>query len=305
MSKLSAIDESWGRVSPKVAKANGIKVVYGYLSNDRSKNLTSAEIKAYHKYGIGVWLGWESLTNRPLSGAGAGKQDAHSAKLQLFAHYKNVGYRPSNKVSIPFSCDFDISSRQLPTALKYYQAAQHELGDNIYAGAYGEYDLIQYLYKHGFHYGLFQAYAWSYGKKSPHADLYQYQNGMTLGGASVDFDELINAAQLGAWWPPDHPLNTGEDEVTKDDINAIVEAVWTAKLTNSHMGPDANQKVTAQASTWLTQSERYSSANNRALAALDPDKLLAAISKQGVSVTKQQIEAALTEVLNDTKIVAG
>src|SRR6266702_2027920 len=35
-------------------------------------------------------------------------------------------------------------------------------------------------------------------------------NGQTFAGASVDFNKIIHGPQMGAWWPPGHPLDTAD-----------------------------------------------------------------------------------------------
>lgn len=202
-----AIDESWSRLDPAEAARRGIRVVYGYLSHDPGKNITAAQIRAYHAHGVAVWLGWESEPGRPLLGSSAGAADGRDASAQVDALIRQVGYAPRNRLAIPYSCDRDVTAAQLPTCLAYYKSAEAASG-HYYAGAYGEAALVDYLFAHGMTHGLFQTYAWSGGRLSPHADLYQYLNGQTVAGASVDFDRVLDDALLGAWWPPGHPLDS-------------------------------------------------------------------------------------------------
>lgn len=301
--KPNAIDESWGRVSPAAAAAAGIKVVYGYLSHDPSKNLTSAQIKAYHRKDVAVWLGWESSTGRPLLGAAAGKADAAAAAAQLQAHYRTLGYRPRNRITVPFSCDQDITAAQLPKILTYYQAARGPLDEvNADPSAYGEYDLVQYLAVHGFVRGQFQAYAWSGGRLSPHAALYQYLNGQVLGGASVDFDRVVHAAQLGAWWPPDSPYNTPEDDdmPTAEEIaDAVLRRVYA---------PDSLKDVLPKGTT----IQSYLANNYRMLRALisNPsaigDAVAASLKKAGITApTQAQLNKAVAAALKGATITIG
>jgi hypothetical protein len=194
-----------------VAKRHGARVIMGYLSNDASKNLSSAEIKAHHGQGVGVVLGWESMTGRALGGAATGTADAQVALAQMKQHAANLGYGPKVPVAVPFAVDQDVNAGQFPQILAYLNAAQKvfdaDKSIRLVASAYGEFDLIEYLAGHGISRGLFQTYAWSGGKISTHTDLYQFNNGQTVEGYSVDFDKVLNVHALGAWWPPNHPLN--------------------------------------------------------------------------------------------------
>jgi Domain of unknown function (DUF1906) len=220
-----ALDESWGRISPAAAKRYGIDVIYGYLSHDSTKNLTSAQVRAYHEAGIAVWFGWESGTTRPLQGASAGTADANSAISQLVAHIDALGYAPKSELAIPFSLDQDVSASQIRSSWPYFNAANKRMRTrNWWAGGYGEFDLIQFLYGKGLRYGLFQTCAWSDGKISPHASLYQYQIAQTLAGASVDYDRLISAVLLGAWWPPGSKYDVAPPAVNASSPVTLIPA---------------------------------------------------------------------------------
>lgn len=212
MTRPNAFDESFQRLPADLAKAHGARVVMGYLSWDASKNLSSSEIRAHHNLGLGVVLGWESLQGRALLGAPAGHDDATAALAQMKTHVANLGYAPKVPVAIPFAVDVDVNSSQFAAILAYIEAAQTVFDADrktirLVASAYGEYDLIEYLANHGVSRGLFQTYAWSGGRLSKHAALYQFLNGQTVEGVSVDFDRITNVHALGAWWPPNHPLN--------------------------------------------------------------------------------------------------
>jgi hypothetical protein len=212
MTTPNAYDWSWAHMPADVAKRHGAKVIMAYLSWDTSKNMTSAEIRAHHKLGLGVVLGWESLQGRALLGADAGHADGTAALAQMKTHVANVGYAPKVPVAIPFAVDVDVNASQFPAILAYVEAAQRVFDADrktihLVASAYGEYDLIEYLAAHGVSKGLFQTYAWSGGQVSKHTALYQFLNGQTLEGFSVDEDRVLNVHALGAWWPPNHPLN--------------------------------------------------------------------------------------------------
>lgn len=241
MNTLDAVDESWGRISPAAAKAAGIKVVMGYLSTDSSKNLTAADIRAYHAAGIGVVLGWESVPGRPLLGAAAGTADARASVAQIRALYAAVGYQPKNRPANPFACDTDTSVAQLGAVLAYQRAAQKVMsGIGWDAGMYGEFAVIEYLAAHGVKRGLFQTLAWSGGQFSTHTALYQWSINRTLGGTSVDFDQLIDPSALGAWWPPGHALDAAVTEgtslVAELSTDQVVAQIADAVYAKMHKG---------------------------------------------------------------------
>lgn len=229
-----AIDQSWGYADPKAAYADGIRVVSMYLSHDVSKNVTAAKVKAYHAAGIGVLLNWEAQSGAPLNGASQGQADASEAVRQAQALVAAVGYKPGAKLSIIFSCDRDTTSANYPAIDAYYNATRkvtHAAG--YLNGVYGEYDLIIHLHSKGLTDVEWQTYAWSGGRLSPEADFYQYLNGQHMARASVDFDKVEHAAQLGAWWPPGHPVNkptpAPEEDMTPQQAADLAEIKQTVE----------------------------------------------------------------------------
>lgn len=199
-----AVDQSWGRVDPKKAVATGVKLVCGYLSHDPSKNWTAQWVRAYHAVGIGVLLNWESDPGRPLLGAAAGHPDGADAVNQAQQLIRAVGYAPKNKVGIVFSCDRDTTPAQYPQIDAYYRATKELTGmAGFLNGAYGEADLVDHLHASGLTSVEWQTLAWSNGRISPEADLYQSSINNTVANTSVDIDKIMHPATLGAWWAPD------------------------------------------------------------------------------------------------------
>lgn len=218
MAIVDGIDQSWGYADPKKAAAAGIKVVSMYLSKDPTKNVTAAKVKAYHAAGIGVILNWEQIAGAPLNGANQGLADAGLAVSQARALIAAVGYAPKNRTTVYFSCDRDVNSGQYPSIDAYYRSAGnvvHAAGFGL--GAYGERDLVQHLSDEKITDAEWQTLAWSNGL-SPDADFYQSAINKTLGGASVDYDRIIHADQLGAWWPPGHALDSSSEHPLEDDM---------------------------------------------------------------------------------------
>lgn len=218
----SGIDESWGYADPAEARRAGVQVVSGYLSNDPSKNWNAGKVKAYHAAGIAVLLNWEAQAGAPLNGAGQGRADATEAVRQARALFAAVGSRPGNRPVIYFSCDRDINSGQFPVIDAYYLAAAgvcHAAGFGV--GCYGEADLVHHLAVAGITDAEWQTLAWSGGRVDPAADFYQSSINNTVGGASVDFDEVIHPSQLGAWWPATSPYNQPGDDMSAADVAAI------------------------------------------------------------------------------------
>lgn len=223
-------DQSWGYADPARAAKAGMKLGMMYLSNDPSKNATPAKIKAYHQHGIGVLLGWETTADRALAGHDAGKADALEARRQVAALVKGVGYSPAAPLAVAFAVDFDTNPSQYPAIDAYFHGVREGFkGSRNRVGVYGEADVIEHLHKVGLTVMEWQTYAWSGGRLSTQADLYQFSNGQKLAGADVDLDVIEHRDSLGAWWPPGrpttHPTHTtpkGTHVVTEKRVSQIV-----------------------------------------------------------------------------------
>ena len=262
MTRPDGMDQSWGVADPAQAAAAGIRVVSMYLSRDPSKNVTPDKVKAYHHEAIGVILNWEDQAGAPLKGAAQGRADALEAVQQAKALFDQVGYPPDEQLTIYFSCDRDVTGTELegPVAA-YYEAAQQVCHGTRFTvelafgdGCYGSRAVVHYLAAAGLTDGEWQTYAWSGGVLDPAADYYQFLNGQTLGGASVDYDRIIHPAQLGAWWPPGHsPQSTSAAPIGELTMDAEVKAAFAAQghkidvlfdLVHSALSPVIDGKTT-------------------------------------------------------------
>lgn len=243
----TGLDQSWGYANPQVAADGGIQVVSMYLSRDATKNVTANKVKAYHKatsasvpHGIGIMLNWEGQAGAPLLGANQGKLDATDAAQQIRSLIAGVGYSPKSQLGAVFSCDRDTNSSDYPKTDAYYSATQAIMhAAHFLNGVYGEFDLVNHLVGKKLVEIIWQAYAWSGGQLSPSAGFYQYLNGQHLGGASVDFDQVIHPLKLGVWWPPNHPYNIApaapEDDMSAADVAAVkTEILESEKRVKDH-----------------------------------------------------------------------
>lgn len=199
-----AVDYSFSRADIAKLVAAHIKLVCRYLSHTNGKNLSASEARALLAAGIGILLNWESSADRARQGYAAGVADGRDAA----ALAKSFG-APRGCI-IYFSVDFQPTASQLAAVGEYIRGCRDGLAGYYGTGAYGNDAVVDYLHAHGLTTAEWQTYAWSGGRLSPEADLYQYLNGQTLAGASVDFDKIIHPAVLGAWWPAGHaPAGSG------------------------------------------------------------------------------------------------
>lgn len=193
MSKLFGIDYAWGRIPGRILKESGIDFVCRYLSNDPSKNLTAPEVKDLHAAGVSIVLVWEAGGSAALNGYGQGAADAKTAHGQA----RKLGVPDS--VPIYFAVDFPETAPEQLAVREYFRGAAGVLGFNR-TGIYGGLAAVEAIQGHEARYA-WQTYAWSGGVLDGRAQLYQFSNGHTVAGVSVDFNHSL-ADDFGQWAPP-------------------------------------------------------------------------------------------------------
>lgn len=161
-------------------KAAGYEFVMRYIGKSSfAKNIKPAELAAIKAAGLMCGFVFETTAGRALSGAGAGATDGAIAK----AAADSLGL--SESVAIIFAVDTDTSD--FDTVEAYGKAFAAALGGRP-CGVYGSYKVVEAMKARGACQHFWQTYAWSYGKLSSSAHVYQYKNGQTVGGVSVDLN---------------------------------------------------------------------------------------------------------------------
>ena len=166
--------------------AAGVVGACRYLTGD-GKAVTRAEIDALHAHGIAVVLNYEAGADAALGGAPAGRAAGAAARAAVAALGAPAG------LPIYYSIDFEVTAEQMPTVLSFLYNADDNSNP---ARAYGQYSVLQAFGRPGW-----QTIAWSNGLVSPHAALYQDAINLDFHGSAVDHNTVLDAAQLGAWWP--------------------------------------------------------------------------------------------------------
>lgn len=192
--KILGIDFGWGR--PKaadVAKA-GYKVSCRYLSRDRSKNLTRAEAQADLKAGVDVVVVWESTAGNATRGLVAGRDDAQAAVAELRALGAPIG--GAKPMCIYFAVDSDVNPDAVHPYFVAARAVVHAAHFRI--GSYGSYRIVEDMLSRRLVDLGWQTAAWSGGKVSSKAALYQNARTVRIDGTSVDVD-AIRLADYGGW----------------------------------------------------------------------------------------------------------
>lgn len=175
------------------------------------KRLTKEEVAVITAAGMRIGSVFETGANRPKDGALAGLTDGGIALQEA----KLVGQPPGT--AIYFAVDYDAPASDMSVIEDYLRAAQGQIpGYN--AGVYGSYSVVEEMARRGACRHFWQTYAWSGGKKSSKANIYQYKNGIRL-------DDNESYGNEGFW---------GVKKISEDDAEKIIgflSAAWEA-ITN-------------------------------------------------------------------------
>ena len=220
------VDYSWGRVGGNNASHAQAVAAAGYVGAMRYlcypgagiKQLRADEVAALHANGLAVGVVWETTASRAGDGFAAGQADAQEANRQADA----IGF-PADR-PIYYAVDFDTSA---DVVRPYFDGARAAGGRPV--GVYGSFRVVEGLDLDW----VWQCAAWSYGKRSGKARLFQ-KVGYVLGQTCDENDVL---ADDWGGWHPDHPTPTPEDE----DVTTLPE------VQQEFANQDARMKVYLEA----------------------------------------------------------
>lgn len=174
------VDLSWSRPGGSALKSAGKKFVMRYAWPGGGKGLTLSELSDYRNHNLAVGIVYESTSGRALAGYAAGVNDAKVAQGQLAA------LRLPATLPLYFAVDFDATPAQQPAVDAYLNGAASVIG-RARTGVYGSYFVCARCRANGTATWLWQTYAWSGGRVLSGIHVYQYKNGQTINGGSVDF----------------------------------------------------------------------------------------------------------------------
>jgi len=160
------------------------------------KQVDAAEVAALHGAGMAVVANAEGAADGLKFGAAAGRAWARSAG----AFWKALGLPAGRPIYL--SADFDASAGDMSTLASAFAAAEVELSTSFgyHAGAYAEYDVLEYLYGRGVVRWFWQTYAWSNGKiwRPDKLHIYQHHNGVSIAGGDCDLNTAYQE-DYGQW----------------------------------------------------------------------------------------------------------
>jgi hypothetical protein len=184
------LDYAWhGNLDPEAWKKDGISFVCRYLSRTASKNLTLEEAVLLSKAGLDIVVVWETTANEPLEGYTAGKAAATIADV-MKSRVKMPEDRP-----VYFAVDCDVTAKQV---LPYFDGINRVLQPDV-VGVYGSYQVVEGIMGAGNARWGWQTSAWSRGKLSSKAHLYQCKYDYKGGGLdSADVNRALTD-DFGQW----------------------------------------------------------------------------------------------------------
>jgi hypothetical protein len=188
-------DYSFSRPNLAALKSEGNTFVCRYLSHHKGtavngKDLSKQELSKLRKAGLNVVVVWEVEALDPLKGRPEGVRDATDAKAEA----DNLGMHDA---VIYFACDFDVRPAQMNKVIAYLGGAASVLGAER-TGVYGGLDVVKAAMEGQVVQWGWQTYAWSNRVWHPEAQLRQTENGVSVGGGTVDQDASI-FADYGQW----------------------------------------------------------------------------------------------------------
>lgn len=202
---IQGVDYSFSRPTATRLKAAGKHFAVRYLSTDtpsaHGKILFRGEADALADAGIWIVSNWEFDVGDWHGGFSAGVEFAREAARQHTAAGGPAG-RP-----IYFSVDADVTATQLAGPItQYFKGIISVIGLDR-TGVYGGINAVEYLATHHLASWFWQTYAWSGGRWSTHNNAEQYDNGVTVAGATVDLDRA-KGPDYGQWQPGKLPAET-------------------------------------------------------------------------------------------------
>jgi len=201
--------------------AAGYEFAARYLVPERYawKRLTRAEAEAITSAGMKIVSVFETTANRPAGGAAAGAVDGAEAFREVQAIGQPIG------TAIYFAVDYDAQPKDYDAIEAYLRAAAYAI-PGYRVGVYGSYAVIEEMARRRAAQHFWQTYAWSRGRKSQYANIYQHKNGVTLAGHQVDLNESYGNE---GWW--DMSGKEAKPKMDPKDAEKIIRflsAAWFA-----------------------------------------------------------------------------
>lgn len=187
---IEGVDYSWARPSPQALRNAGKTFACRYLHGS-GKGITAAEYRTLVTGGIAVVLNYEHAAGDMKAGYDRGVQ--HAREAERYRQAAGIPVAP-----IYFSADWDAQATEQAAINAYLNGAASVVGP-LRVGVYGSYSVVERCARDRTSTWFWQTYAWSGGRLSPRAHLYQWRNGQNIAGSEVDFTRALatNYGQVG------------------------------------------------------------------------------------------------------------
>lgn len=259
------------------------------------KQLTAAEAKALTGAGIALVSNAEGAADGLKGGYAAGLAWAKSAG----AFFKPLGMPAGRPIYL--SVDFDASTGDWPALDSAFRGARDGLTPYGYeVGAYAEYDVLEHLYQVGTVRWFWQTYAWSAGRiwRPDKLHIYQYKNGVSLDGVSVDLDRAYRQ-DYGQWGVTTmDTIRSDSDGLPLIERIASIFANSDGVAHGANNAPEKNQLKVALAAL-LAQSKANGDALSKLLARPTTAPTL---TDEQVTAIGSQVAGALALLLSSDRL---
>lgn len=191
----------------------GIAGVVRYLwPNISSKGLGQSELDDLQAHGIKIALVYEE-DGKELTEDGGGLRVAKIADGLRQA----LGYPHA---PVYFAVDFQPTAEQIDKIKSEVESMEAVIPHDE-RGIYGNFDVVESVVGGGAAKYGWQTYAWSNGKVSSHAALYQYLNGQSINGGAVDYCKNL-AEDFGSIDGSTLPASTADDPMIGEVLGVKV-----------------------------------------------------------------------------------
>jgi glycoside hydrolase-like protein len=215
LAPLPGVDYAFSRPNIAQLAAAGKRFACRYGGpGSLSKQLSPGEAQALAAAGIAIVANAEGAAEGLLGGWSTGVSWAQDAE----AHFAACGMPASRPIY--FSVDFDVQSGQWAAVASALRGAASVVGASR-VGVYGGRRAIEWARRDGAAAWFWQTYAWSGGVWVPGNHIEQYQNGVSLAGATLDLDRALTD-DFGQWGTGEGMPTEGERNVGYMIQNAMV-----------------------------------------------------------------------------------
>lgn len=209
---IEGVDYSFDRPRPWVLWAHGKRFAIRYVgAPSATKHLTYNEALSLTTNGLAIVCVCEGAANDIYAGRGKGQQHANLAVTNALQAAMPLS-RP-----IYFAFDHDPTSYNRSRAFQYFRGVTDVISPSR-VGIYGGYAAMEWARRYNLATWFWQTYAWSYGRLSSLAHIYQYRNNQIIDGAHVDLDQA-RKNDYGQWYAgaprtPSVPASSTSGRVT-------------------------------------------------------------------------------------------